>query len=120
MIGAALSALSTPAVRYTVAGVAALTAVAWLRHDAAQDARAEAEAAFRAEMAAAREEARQRAAEAASEVARIARRQRARDAAERQEIKERADALREELDAARSRGECRIPDDVLDRLRAIR
>jgi len=125
------SFLGSPVFRWVAAGALALSVAAWLRYDAAQDARQEAESACRAAVAAAREEERQRQAQVVKGVLEASETRRQAALAAESELRGRVSDLLAEIEQAReaapeapagvppARG-CALPADLVERLRAIR
>lgn len=113
-----LGLLSSPIIRGVAIAAAVATAIGWLRHDAASDAREQAEAECLQRGVDAQEEERRRQ-EGANRVAVERAQERAREAETRsRELEEEVHAIAKEVSDAG--GGCVVPDDLRERLLRIR
>ncbi|MEM9840582.1 MAG: hypothetical protein AAF830_15695 [Pseudomonadota bacterium] len=118
MISTAVSFITSPVTRYALIGVGALGFVAWVRHDAAEDAVARLTVDFKEEVEE-RETAEESRQLAAGQEALAEAEKRAQHAAQyAMDLQEKVDELEDEL---QMRGvSCPIPDDLRERLLDIR
>lgn len=118
LLPALLTALRSPVARYAGLTLAAVLFIAWQRHDAASDARRTAEAACAARLALQQEAERSRQRAAGAAALRSARQRAETAEAEAALLKEESDELLTEI--RESGAACHVPDDLAERLRAIR
>ena len=110
--------LTSPVLKYAAIALAVVSALSWIRSDAAHDATLKAEAKCRSVTAAALLTEQNRQAKIRVEVLKDAQERAALAEREAAELKEAADALVKEV-AGTSRS-CRLDDDILRKLRRIR
>ena len=118
LLSTLLTSLGSPVIRHAGLALAVVLFIAWQRHDAASSARATADAACAAKVAEQQEVERTRQRAAGKAALQSARQRAAAAEAEAVKIKEESHGLAAEINETGSA--CPVPDDLAQRLRAIR